>query len=114
MNCQRNLPSYGRWQQRYEKRGVRFVGIHTPETAGERKLENVKRRVRELKITYPVLIDPEGENWRRWGNRYWPTVYLIDKQGFVRYRWQGELEWQGAGGEVRMAALVDELLKEPL
>jgi hypothetical protein len=86
--------------------------VHTPETPGERKSANVTREIRRLGITYPVLLDPKGENWNRWGQRFWPTVCLIDKHGRVRYRWDGELEYERAGGEAKMARLVNQLLKE--
>ena len=112
MNCQRNLPSYGRWQEKYGKQGVEFIGVHTPETKAERDPENVAKKVKELKITYPVLLDTESENWKRWGQLWWPTVYLMDSKGRVRYRWAGELEWEGAGGEAKMGAMIDKLLKE--
>jgi hypothetical protein len=69
--------------------------------------------VKALGIDYPVLVDREGANWRKWGQRYWPTVYLIDRQGRVRYRWEGELEYQNAGGEAAMAELIQQLLEEP-
>jgi hypothetical protein len=72
----------------------------------------VRRETEKLGITYPILIDQSGENWRRWGQRYWPTVYLIDRKGKVRYRWTGELEYNRAGGDARMTGLIEELLKE--
>ena len=59
-----------------------------------------------------VLTDPQGVNWQRWGQQFWPTVYLIDKRGRVRYRWEGELEYQHAGGEAKMGRLVEQLLAE--
>ena len=113
MNCQRNLPSYGRWQKQYSGKGVDIIGVHTPETASERVAANVEKKVKELGITYPVLLDQQGTNWGRWGQAYWPTVYLIDKRGHVRYRWLGELEYQKAGGEATMGKLIERLLKEP-
>jgi hypothetical protein len=91
---------------------VELIGVHTPETAAERVTANVEKKVKELGITYPVLIDQAGENWKRWGQVYWPTVYLIDRRGRVRYRWVGELAWQGANGEAAMAARIELLLKE--
>jgi len=112
VNCLRNLPSYGRWQQQFEKESVAFIGIHTPETPSERLPENVERKVKELKITYPVLLDTEAENWKRWGQAYWPTVYLLDAQGRVRYRWLGELEYGNAAGEARMGSFIKRLLAE--
>jgi hypothetical protein len=112
VNCKRNLPSYGRWQKRFAGKDVAIIGIHTPETDGERLLENVRRETRRQGVTHPVLVDTDGDNWRRWGNRYWPTVYLIDRRGRVRYRWAGELEYQGAGGEEALARRVRVLLDE--
>jgi len=112
INCKRNLPCYARWQKRFEKQDVEIIGIHTPETAEEKVSENVVKRVKELGITYPVLLDQKGENWIRWKQRYWPTVYLIDKRGHARFEWEGELDWKGAGGEEKMARKVEALLKE--
>jgi hypothetical protein len=91
---------------------VTIIGIHTPETDEEKKPENVSRYVKERGITYPVLIDGKGENWRRWQQEYWPTVYLVDKRGHARYRWTGELDWKGAGGEEKMARRIQSLLDE--
>ena len=108
----RNLPSYGRWQKRFAKQGVEIIGIHTPETDEEKIPANVEREVKRRGITYPILIDTDGANWKRWNQEYWPTVYLIDKKGRVRYQWEGELEWQGAGGEEKMAVRIEDLLKE--
>jgi hypothetical protein len=42
----------------------------------------------------------------------WPSVYLIDKKGRVRYWWYGELNWKEAGGQRIMAAKIEELLAE--
>lgn len=42
----------------------------------------------------------------------WPSVYLIDKQGQLRYWWYGELNWKGAGGQKTMAKRIEELLAE--
>ena len=113
INCQRNLPSYARWQEQFAKEKLTIIGIHTPETAEEKKTNNVIQQVTQLGITYPVLIDTAGANWRRWQQQVWPTVYLIDKRGYVRYRWVGELDWQQAGGEAKMARCIQQLLREP-
>lgn len=112
INCKRNLPSYSRWQNQFAKRDVAIIGVHTPELDYERRPENVARFLKDENITYPVLLDAGGENWKRWRQRYWPTVYLIDRHGRIRYVWEGELEYGRAGGEAKMARLVDALLEE--
>src|SRR5579871_2769771 len=112
INCKHNLPFYAKWQKQFEKQGVVVIGVHTPETEGEKVTANVAREVKRLGITYPVLIDRQGKNWTRWQQQFWPTVYLIDKHGQVRYYWEGELEWNHAGGEAIMTQKIEELLKE--
>jgi thiol-disulfide isomerase/thioredoxin len=112
INCRHNLPFYAGWQKRFAKDDVAIIGIHTPETDGERSPAKVMQRVKDLGITYPILLDQKGTNWNRWDQQFWPTVYLIDKQGRIRYRWDGELEYQHAGGEAIMAQHIEELLRE--
>lgn len=112
INCQRNLPVYARWQKRFAVKGVLLIGIHSPETAAERDPANVAKKVKELGITYPVLIDSELKNWNQWQQRIWPAIALIDQQGRARYGWEGELEYRGAGGEAKLTQLIESLLKE--
>ena len=66
------------------------IGNHYPEFAYEENLDNLKQAVQDLDIRYPVAQDNQGEVWRAYHNRYWPTLYLIDKQGFIRYVHIGE------------------------
>ena len=48
----------------------------------------------------------------RWGNFMWPSVYLVDKRGYIRFWWYGELNWNGAGGQEIMKQPIRELVKE--
>jgi hypothetical protein len=68
--------------------------------------------VKDNDIKYPVAVDGAGKTWQVWGNRYWPSVYLIDKQGNVRYRWDGELNWKEIPGEKMMRERIETLLAE--
>lgn len=108
-NCQANLPAYARWHDKFNKQGVEIIGVHTPEFDFERDPKNVARRVQNLGIKYPILIDSKSENWRRWNQQYWPTVYLIDKAGRVRHTHIGELRAQ----EAQVTKHIETLLREP-
>ncbi len=108
----RNYPWYGGWHKDFAEKGVTVVGVHTPETAAEAKAENVRRKVKDNDITYPVAVDSGEKTWKAWGNRFWPCVYLIDKKGQVRYRWDGELNYERTKGEAVMREKIKELLAE--
>jgi cytochrome c biogenesis protein CcdA/thiol-disulfide isomerase/thioredoxin len=93
INCLRAIPYVRAWAQKYREQGLVVIGIHTPEFAFERNIDNVRRAVRDLKIDYPVAIDNDFELWRAFGNRYWPAHYFIDAEGRVRYHHFGEGEY---------------------
>jgi peroxiredoxin len=111
-NCVANFDHYNRWQKNLTSRGVCVIGIQTPETSAERNASLVKAAAKEKGFQFPVLIDLQNKNWDAWGNTMWPTVYVIDKKGFIRSWWQGELNWQGATGDKSIETLVDQLLEE--
>lgn len=113
INCQRNLPHYKAWMKDYEDRDFVVIGIQTPETAAERNRDQVLAAAKREGIKYPLLLDLESSNWKSWSNTMWPTVYLIDRQGFLRRWWQGELNWQGGNGEQQMRKTIEQLLAEP-
>jgi hypothetical protein len=89
-----------------------IIGVHTPETDEERDVEKLRAKVVEAGMEYPVAVDNASQTWSAWANNMWPSVYLIDKRGHVRYWWYGELNWQGAEGEKLMREKIELLLTE--
>lgn len=111
-NCHANFDVYQRWHKELTDQGVVVIGIQTPETAHERDPEAVKSAAQQRELEFPILIDLESKNWQAYGNTMWPTVYVIDKQGYIRHWWQGELRWKGTDGDKTIEAIVQQLLKE--
>jgi thiol-disulfide isomerase/thioredoxin len=111
INCIRNYPVYRSWQEQYDAKKLTIVGIHTPEFAAEGATERVKKAARDNALRFPIVLDPDAKAWKAWDNHYWPAIYLVDKKGHVRARWEGELHLDTAEGK-RFAARIDELLKE--
>ena len=110
VNCVNNYPHYRAWQEKYkDAKDLLLVGVHTPEFDAEKDVDRIKERMTKNKLAFAVAVDNDGATWKAWGNRYWPCVYLVDKAGRVRYRWEGEL---GDGGAKKMAGLIDALLAE--
>ena len=113
INCIRNYPTYLDWHEKYRGKNVVILGIHTPETTAEEDSSAVKTKAEGAAFEFPVLIDNKKANWNAWGNSMWPSVYLVDKRGYLRYFWPGELMWQGSTGDEWMAARIEDLLAEP-
>jgi peroxiredoxin len=110
INCIHNYPHYRAWQKRYQKnKNVLMVGIHTPEFESEKNVAAIKAKAARNELTFPIAVDNNHENWKAWRNQYWPCVYLVDRAGKVRYRWDGEL---GDDGYKKLTARIDELAAE--
>ncbi len=112
INCQRNLPYYNAWQTVFAKESLVIVGVHTPESKHEADPLALAEQIKQHKIDYPVVVDAKNATWQAYNNRYWPAIYLIDKQGRIRQRWEGELEFKDADGDKKMRAAIQELLAE--
>ncbi len=93
INWLRTLPYVRAWAQKYGQR-LTVIGVHTPEFAFEKNLDNVRRAVQQMKIDYPIAVDNEYAIWRAFNNRYWPALYFIDARGRVRRHHFGEGEYE--------------------
>ena len=111
-NCHANFEIYRRWHEQLREKGVEVIGIQTPETSQERDPAAVKSAAASRKLEFPILVDLESKNWGAWGNTMWPTVYVVDKNGYIRHWWQGELNWKGATADKTIENVVQKLLDE--
>ena len=89
-NCLNALPYVKALEAKYRDKGLVVVGVHTPELARERVLENVRREVKRLGITYPVVVDNDYRVWNAFHNQYWPAAYYADATGKLRFYHFGE------------------------
>ncbi len=106
-NC-RNIEPYVKvWHEKYEKDGLVVIAVHSPEFDHEKEIEKVKSYVEENNIPYAVPIDNDFRNWRKYQNRYWPTLYVIDKKGIIQYTRIGE------GAYEQTEETIQRLLAEP-
>ncbi|MDW3685442.1 cytochrome c biogenesis protein DipZ [Cupriavidus sp. CV2] len=106
INCLRTLPYVKAWAQKYRDQGLVVIGVHAPEFAFERNLDNVKKATRDLGIDYPVAVDNNYAIWRAFNNQYWPAHYFIDAQGQIRFHHFGEGEY------ARSEQVIQQLLAE--
>ncbi len=90
INCIRTIPYVRAWAEKYKDQGLVVIGVHAPEFAFEKNVDNVRKAIADFQINYPVAIDNDYRIWRAFENNYWPAHYLIDAKGQIRYRHFGE------------------------
>lgn len=89
-NCRNTLPFVKSWHDRYQAKGLTVIGVHSPEFDEERKVENLRREVTSLGIRYAVVTDNDYQTWSAYHVEAWPTTFLLDKQGRIRWMHVGE------------------------
>jgi len=89
-NCRNTLPSLKKWDAQYRDKGLTIIGVHTPELDFERDIDQLRREVAMLGIKYPVVTDQDYTTWKAYRVEAWPTVFLLDKHGRVRWNHVGE------------------------
>ena len=76
-------------QKTYRRSPFQVIGVHTPEFLFEAEIGNVERAVKDFRISWPVAIDNDYENFNNFEVRFWPTTVLIDQAGRVAGRFIG-------------------------
>lgn len=89
VNCLHVLPALARVEAAFP-REVAVIGVHTPKFEHERDPETVRAAVDRLGIAHPVLHDPDRRLWDQYAVRAWPTLVLIDPDGYVVEQRSGE------------------------
>ena len=105
-NCRNTLPYLKNWNARYREKGLTIIGVHSPEFDEEKDVANLRRQVSSLGIGYPIVTDNDFKTWNAYKVEAWPTVFLLDKQGRIRFMHVGE----GAYDETEK--LIQQLLGE--
>jgi thiol-disulfide isomerase/thioredoxin len=106
INWLRSEPYVRAWAEKYKDRGLVVIGVHAPEFAFEKNLDNVRWATTAMRVGYPVAVDNDHAIWRAFENAYWPALYLIDSQGRIRHHQFGE------GGYEQSERIIQQLLAE--
>ncbi len=101
--CVREMPSLERLRVKMAGRPLAIVALDSAE-----QREDVDAFLERMKLGFPILLDPDGVNTRRWKVFALPTSFLLDAQGRVRYVLTGPTEWD----EGEALAVIESLLAE--
>ena len=94
INWLRTLPYVRAWAEKYKDQGLIVIGVHSPEFAFEKSVDNVRRAAKDMRIDYPIAIDSDHAVWNAFDNQYWPALYFVDARGRIRHHQFGEGEYE--------------------
>ncbi|MEP9410361.1 MAG: redoxin domain-containing protein [Candidatus Brocadia sp.] len=82
INCMHIIPDLKKLEAKYSKELV-IIGVHSAKFENERDAENIRQAILRYEIEHPVINDSNFAIWDAYGARAWPTLVLIDPEGYV-------------------------------
>src|SRR4051794_24203532 len=111
INWLRTEPYVRAWSQAYRDDGLVVIGVHTPEFSFEHDVDLVRQATQERGIDYPVAVDNDYAVWSAFDNHYWPALYFVDREGFIRDTHFGEGRYARSEREIQRLLGID---REPV
>lgn len=90
INCVRTFPHLKEWYARYHQYGLEIIGVQKGEFAFSSEATNIARAYKRFMLPYPAIADIHDRIWDAYNNDTWPASYLIDGQGRIRTKHEGE------------------------
>jgi DNA-binding beta-propeller fold protein YncE/thiol-disulfide isomerase/thioredoxin len=93
INCMHILPELKKLERAYPENLV-VIGVHSAKFATEQDSKNIAEAVQRYQIEHPVVNDSKHAIWDSFEVDCWPTVMLIDPEGYLVWRWRGEITFK--------------------
>ncbi|HEV3119976.1 MAG TPA: thioredoxin-like domain-containing protein [Gemmataceae bacterium] len=94
INCIHTLPDLAKLEKKYANQLV-VVGVHSAKFENEKNSESIRKAILRYEVMHPVVNDANMRIWRRYMVESWPTLVLIDPEGYVVARGSGEGLYEG-------------------
>ena len=100
--CRDEMPGMERLYREFKGQGLEIVAVNVKD-----KRSDALAFIKELKLTYPVMMDPQGEAGLLYGAWGMPATYLIDEKGIVLARMWGAADWYSPGARNLIKSLLE-------
>jgi len=101
--CVKELPSLNRLQSKIGTKDFNILAVNIGEETA-----TVRKFLAPMSIQFPVLTDPEGESVKPWKLIAFPSSFIVDKKGVIRYSLFGAIEWDN----MEVTGIIQKLLLE--
>ncbi len=109
INCMHIIPDLKKLEAKYPNELV-VIGVHSAKFTNERDLDNIRQAILRYGIEHPVVNDSEFRIWRSYGVRAWPTLVLINPDGYIAGAVSGEGHYELLDQVI--SRLIDEFSKK--
>ena len=103
LNSIRALPYLREWHNRYARHGLKVIGVHSPQFEFGKDPQLVEDATRRLDVPFPVAVDSDYAIWRLYGTEVWPSLYLWNRTGNLRYHHFAEGAYRDTELAIQMA-----------
>lgn len=90
INCLHILPDLKFLEEKYSNRPFVVIGVHSAKFTNEKEKANIRQAALRLEIEHPLVIDSDFSVWQAYTVRAWPTLVLVDPEGYVLGVFSGE------------------------
>jgi thiol-disulfide isomerase/thioredoxin len=99
INCMHVLPDLAKLEKKYPNELV-VIGIHTAKFENEKNTESIRKAILRYEVSHPVVNDANQRIWQTFGSRSWPTLILIDPEGYAVWGAPGEGHYKALDREI--------------
>ena len=103
INCMHLIPELRKLEHAWPKELV-VIGVHSAKFASEKESQSIKEAVLRYRIEHPVVNDSDFAIWKQFGVQAWPSLVLIDPEGYAVWAHSGEATFEQLDAVLRKAA----------
>ncbi len=90
INCLHTLPDLAYLEDKYRGQPFLVIGVHSGKFSREKDPQNIRQAIQRHGVRHPVAVDSDYELWDAYTVRTWPTLVLVDPDGYIVGTWSGE------------------------
>jgi thiol-disulfide isomerase/thioredoxin len=90
INCLHVIPDLKYLEDKYAGKPLVVIGVHSAKFTNEKDAANVRQAVRRYEVEHPVVVDSDFTVWQSYSVRAWPTLVMIDPDGYLLGIFSGE------------------------
>lgn len=112
LNSVRTLPYVGEWARRYERHGLKTIGVQAPRFPFGAERDAVATGLARLGVEFPVAIDADRRLWHTYGCEGWPSLFLWKLGGALSWFHFGEGEYRATEEAIQAELREQDALRE--